>query len=317
MRKNSEQEEQHLTPKKLFLIDGIGALLSAFLSGFVWAHLQHHIGLPVSTLYTLAIIALLYAFFDLVCYSRNKGVDFVRGIAVLNMAYCGFLLVLSIQHSQTLTYFGWGIIVLECSVVALLACVEFSMASKWANKKKVFNLMIWQQQIEHNTSEFLHHFKHLSAEELNWKPHPQVWSIAQHMDHIIVVNTSYFPVLSSIGKGNYYPPWTTKIYGLPQFFGKMILAAVQPKQRKKQITFTVWEPNKCQLTLELFNRFEAHQKKLIEYVKFANGQAIQNTIIASPAQKYIVYPLDLAFEIILAHQQRHLIHAIEIKNQLK
>lgn len=316
MRKKSEQDEQHLTPKKLFLIDGIGALLSAFLSGFVWVYLQHHIGLPVSTLYALAIIALFYALYDLVCYSRNKGVDFIRGIALLNMVYCGLLLVLGIQHSQSLTYFGWGIVITECSVVALLVYVEFSMASKWTKKNKPFDLINWQKHIEQNTNEFLHHFKHLSAEQLNWKPCQNAWSIAQNIDHIIVVNTSYFSLFESIASGDYSPPWGAKIYGLPGFIGKLILASVQPEERKKLKTFSLWEPNQSQFSLELFNRFETHQTNLIERVKAASAHIERNTIIASPAGKYIVYPLDVALEIILAHEQRHLVHAIEIKSQL-
>ena len=40
-------------------------------------------------------------------------------------------------------------------------------------------------------------------------------------------------------------------------------------------------------------------------------------IIASPGQKFIVYSLKTGLEIILAHEQRHLKSALEIKSQLK
>ena len=40
----------NLTPKKLFLIDGIGAVLSAFLLGVVLVKLQSLIGMPTNHL---------------------------------------------------------------------------------------------------------------------------------------------------------------------------------------------------------------------------------------------------------------------------
>lgn len=57
-------------PKKLFLIDGLGAILSVFLLGFVLVKLERVVGIPSKTLYFLATMPVFFAIYDL--YSIKK-----------------------------------------------------------------------------------------------------------------------------------------------------------------------------------------------------------------------------------------------------
>ncbi|WOD43598.1 hypothetical protein [Hwangdonia lutea] len=61
---------------------------------------------------------------------------------------------------------------------------------------------------------------------MNWKPNAATWSIAQNMEHLIVINKSYFPVIDAVRKGNYKTPFTAKLVFLVSFFGKTVLKAV-------------------------------------------------------------------------------------------
>ena len=63
----------------------------------------------------------------------------------------------------------------------------------------------WKEQIEKNTQGFIEHFGVLTAEELNWKPDPKTWSIAQNISHLIQFNETYFPILESLQKEKYKP----------------------------------------------------------------------------------------------------------------
>jgi hypothetical protein len=61
-------------PKLLFLIDGVGALLSAFLLGVVLASAETTFGMPSKTLYflaTLACLFALYSFWNHVRFNEN------------------------------------------------------------------------------------------------------------------------------------------------------------------------------------------------------------------------------------------------------
>ena len=52
-------------PKKWFLVDGIGAALSALFAGAVLVNLEDFLGLPSSALFKLAIAACLIVIYDI------------------------------------------------------------------------------------------------------------------------------------------------------------------------------------------------------------------------------------------------------------
>lgn len=70
--------------------------------------------------------------------------------------------------------------------------------------------MNWIEEIDKLTSRFVHEFSNLSEVELNWKPNPKAWSIAQHIEHLIIINQTYFPVLAELKSGQYKLPFTAK-----------------------------------------------------------------------------------------------------------
>ena len=91
----------------------------------------------------------------------------------------------------------------------------------------------WTIQIKENTQNFVEAFGNLSIEQLNWKPNSETWSIAQNIDHLIVINKSYFPIIESIRKRTYKIPFYAKVEFLGSVFGRTVLKAVQPDRKKK------------------------------------------------------------------------------------
>jgi len=116
-----------VTPKKLFLIDGIGALLSIFLLGVVLVRYEFIFGLPPTTLYVLAGIPVFFAIYDLFAYKTEgaKAGKLLRGIAVMNVLYCCLSIGLAACHHEVVTGFGWVYIIIEVMIVFALAMVQF------------------------------------------------------------------------------------------------------------------------------------------------------------------------------------------------
>ena len=170
----------------------------------------------------------------------------------------------------------------------------------------------WISQLEKITEAFVTNFGALSEAQLNWKPNPGAWSIAQNIDHLIVVNETYYPVLASLKAGTYKTPFTGKIGFLVSFFGKTVLNAVKPGRRKKMKTFRVWEPAASRLNGHILKRFEHHQAELKCQIEASAELLEKGTVISSPASRNIVYRLATAFDIIVAHEQRHLEQAKEV-----
>ena len=177
--------------------------------------------------------------------------------------------------------------------------------------------MNWAQEIDKITLNVELLFSELSGEQLNWKPNSQTWSIAQNLEHLIVVNETYYPVLSALKKGTYKKPFLGNFGFIVSFFGKTVLNAVKPDRKKKMKTFSIWEPRQSSVGNDIISRFKKHQTELQKQLSDANKLLTNRIVISSPANKNIVYSLEMAFDIIVTHEQRHLEQAREILRKLK
>jgi hypothetical protein len=127
-----------------------------------------------------------------------------------------------------------------------------------------------------------------------------------------VINKTYFPIFEQISAGNYKLPWLSRFGFLVNFFGRIILDSVQPDRKKHMKTFPLWEPSQSEIGADILLRFEAHQEELKKLIENSSDLLDKNTIICSPANKNIVYKLETAFDIIVAHERRHFEQAKEM-----
>ncbi|SFF28026.1 DinB family protein [Thermoflexibacter ruber] len=176
--------------------------------------------------------------------------------------------------------------------------------------------MNWITEIDQITDAFKQNFSHLNNAQLNWKPNLNAWSIAQNMEHLIVVNESYYPVLASLKEGTYKTPLIAKIGFMVSFFGKIVLKAVSPDRRKKMKTFPIWQPSTSEVHTDILMCFDNHQNELKRQIENAKVFVEKGVTISSPADKNIVYKLGTAFDIIVTHEKRHLEQAKEVLNLL-
>ena len=133
-------EELKANPKNIFLIDGMGALitfLSLFGIGF-WLH--HYFGIPQSVLYSLAMVAIFYCVYAFSCYfflfpklvdktgnAVKKWQSFLKVIIAANSLYCVILFFLLIYFYASLTVLGFTYFAFEISVITVLVILEMKM----------------------------------------------------------------------------------------------------------------------------------------------------------------------------------------------
>jgi hypothetical protein len=119
-------------PKKLFLLDAFGALLSSFLIGIVLVQYESYFGIPVTTLYLLATLPLFFALFDFYCYF-NHSINLKRLlqlIAIANLMYCLLSLSFIFIHRDSITNLAWIYLTLEIGIVVTIARLEFQIAKE-------------------------------------------------------------------------------------------------------------------------------------------------------------------------------------------
>jgi len=123
-------------PHRFFLLDGLGALLSALMLGVVLVHFESVFGAPVATLRLLALIALVFAAYDFTCYflSLKPWPVLLRGIALGNLLYCALTLLLMALHRNQLTMLGYAYFLAELLVIVILAVAEWRFAKQGRHK---------------------------------------------------------------------------------------------------------------------------------------------------------------------------------------
>ena len=170
------------------------------------------------------------------------------------------------------------------------------------------------QQINAVNKQVEHHFLNLSPGQLNWKPAPEKWSIAQCIDHLIVLNSTYFPIFDQLLQGQYKLGFWQTLNPLKKTFGRMMIKSLGPESAKKFITPRIFEPSSSHVRDTVVMDFIFHQDILKKYFSQLQQLDTTNTVIASPASPLITYSVSDAMQIITGHEQRHINQAIQILN---
>ncbi len=123
-------------PKKIFILDGIGAIVTALFLGIILVQLEKLVGIPVQTLYCLAVIPVFFMVYDYYCYQKenNQIAPFLKGIAILNLMYCILSLGLAFYHIDRLTVLGWTYVLIEILILIAVSVMELKFANKLVQK---------------------------------------------------------------------------------------------------------------------------------------------------------------------------------------
>jgi hypothetical protein len=117
-------------PRKLFLIDGIGAILTAFILGVVFVNYQEYIGMPINILIMLSLMACVFVVYSFTCYIKSfiNWWIYLKFIAFANLGYCCITLALLYLNFQSLTFFGLIYFMTEIIIIAVLVYIELLVA---------------------------------------------------------------------------------------------------------------------------------------------------------------------------------------------
>jgi len=169
----------------------------------------------------------------------------------------------------------------------------------------------WTENFQVIEEKFESKFGNLSEDQLNWKANPDSWSIAEVMEHLIKTADSYRPTFKAIRENTNETPWLSSRNFLANFFGKMILKSVEPTRMRKVKTFPIWDPSKSAIEMGILDRFRRHHRSLNDLIENNQDLMGKGLKVSSPANKNIVYPLDILFDILLDHELRHYAQAEE------
>lgn len=116
----------NLNERSIFLFDGVGALVSAVFTGVVLPLLSQWVGLPLWSLYGLAIFPVIYAVYSLSCYWFSKTIKswMLKTIVMANLFYCVIAgIVIFVFPDITL----WGRLFLTAEILIIFGVVAIEL----------------------------------------------------------------------------------------------------------------------------------------------------------------------------------------------
>lgn len=122
----------NLTPKRMFLIDGIGALLTASFLALILPHFQEQIGIPTDTLILMGAAGALYSIYSLSCFYflRQDYAIWLKIIILANLLYCVASAGIVTVYVEQITLLGFVYFALEvCVILAVVALELFVLKS--------------------------------------------------------------------------------------------------------------------------------------------------------------------------------------------
>ena len=116
-------------PRRLFLIDAIGALVTMMLLLLIQQFFQEYFRMPSEILLVLIVVAAVFCLYSMGCsfFVRSQWRLFLGVMIALNLLYCLLTLVFVIYCFQQLTAFGMLYFVGEGVVIGGLVCVEVNV----------------------------------------------------------------------------------------------------------------------------------------------------------------------------------------------
>lgn len=147
-------------------------------------------------------------------------------------------------------------------------------------------------------------FGGLSAEQLNWKPSANGWSVGQCFEHLIKTNLEFYPEFEKLAAGtrknSFWENWSP----LTGWGGRFLINAVSVDSKKaKAPSKRIVPPS--DIEPDIIERFASNIKDVSQKVEACANADRQKTVVTSPFFAIFTYSLDDAFTVLVEHTRRH------------
>lgn len=155
----------------------------------------------------------------------------------------------------------------------------------------------------------------LTDTELLWQPAPERWSIAACLEHLVATGAAYHPRIQAAlaaaprSSANAERPWR------PSWFGRLFVRYAGPETRSTRVRARgAFIPPPARADAP--ERLLAQQGELQALLADAPTADLRAIRITSPIARLVSLRLGEALEVLVVHQQRHLLQAWEVHHAL-
>ena len=154
----------------------------------------------------------------------------------------------------------------------------------------------------------------LSEAQLNWKPAPGSWSIAQCLEHLTAATEGFDQYFEkAIASGREKRSVDGAIPYRPTRLGGWLIKQLVPEATRKVPAPKIFRPAESSSIEGALERFLQQQERFVKFVKDATGIDYNKTKLRSPVTPLMRYSLADAFVLTVVHGRRHLGQAQRVR----
>jgi hypothetical protein len=142
-------------------------------------------------------------------------------------------------------------------------------------------------------------FGRLTAAQLNWRPDPARWSVAQCLEHLVSANQQMQQAAQDALAGTARRNLWTRLPVWPRLMGRMLIRSQAPQATRKFKAPSVAQPSSSAIPADIVHRF-ADQHRAI------------GVIMTSPFVRVVTYSVLDGCRLMIAHDHRHLQQAARV-----
>ena len=147
-------------------------------------------------------------------------------------------------------------------------------------------------------------FGGFSAEQTNWRPTADSWSIGQCFEHLILTNDQISAAVKSVADGSHRNSFWENWSPFTSFLGKFLTGSMKRDDKKFKVPSPAIAPP-SDVDPAIVAKFVANNSGLIELFERLNGADLDKTVITSPFMALMTYKLRDGMTIIVEHEKRH------------
>ena len=155
----------------------------------------------------------------------------------------------------------------------------------------------------------------LSEAQFNWRPAPELWSIAQNLNHLNVGDLQVLPAFDrAIEQGRSQGKLSTGPFRYG-WLSRMAIASMEPPPRMRMKTPIKGSAGEDHRAAQVLAEFTRVRDLLAERIHRSDGLDLARIRTISPVNRLLRLPLGAYFAFILAHNRRHLWQGRQLRSR--
>lgn len=150
-------------------------------------------------------------------------------------------------------------------------------------------------------------FRELDADQAAWRPDEKRWSAAGHVAHLGIINVAYLDAISAAieqarAAGGHESGGPYRHPAVSSWFAR----SMEPPPRRRLKTFASMVPDPGTTPEAAVEDFVRAQERLEELIDRSRGLDLGRVRFSSPFLRLLRFSLGTGFEMLLAHNRRHI-----------